>query len=192
MATQNKSIPAKEWKTLEISVPIEEGLEVKYENSSLKVKGPKGEVEKQLKFPRVYVKVDGSNVVVGTKHFTQREKKIIHTYRAHIKNLMLGAKEGFEYKLKVVFAKFPITAGVSGNKFELKNLLGEKVPRIAPIPEGVKVEVKGQDITVTGIDKEKTGQMAASLEQLTKVTNLDRRVVQDGIFITNKPHRDYI
>ena len=45
---------------------------------------------------------------------------------------------------------------------------------------------------MSGIDKEKVGQVAASLEQSTRVLNMDRRVVQDGIFITHKPHRAYI
>ncbi len=188
----NKSLQKKEWKTLEVAVEIPQGITFSYENAIAKAVGPKGEVQKKLRYPRVYINVEGTNVLIGTKHFTMREKKIIHTFRAHIKNIIKGAMEGFEYHLVVVYAKFPMTVSISGNKFEVKNLLGEKVPRTYIVPDGVKVEVKGSDIKVSSVDKEKAGQTAASIEQLTKVTNLDRRVVQDGIFITKKPHRSYI
>lgn len=165
----------KEWKTFEISVPLVEGVTAVFSDNNLTVKGPKGEISKFLKFPKVYIEVKDGNVVVGTKKFSQSEKKIIHTYRAHIKNLIKGVIEGFEYKLVVVFAKFPITVELKGTTFNVKNLLGEKVPRTIQVPSDVKVEIKGnKDITVTGIDKEKVGQVAASIEQSTRVLNMDR------------------
>lgn len=183
----------KEWKTYEVEVPLVDGITATIEGTTLTVKGPKGEISRDFKFPRVYIELKDNKVVVGTKKFSQSEKKIIHTYRAHVKNLIEGVTEGFEYKLVVVYAKFPVTIELKGNTFNVKNLLGEKVPRTVKIPNDVKVEIKGnKDITVTGIDKEKVGQVAASLEQSTRVLNMDRRVVQDGIFITNKPHRAYI
>ena len=182
----------KQWGSLEIEVPLTEGVTATFDdNSILTIKGKKGEVSKLFKYPRVYLKIENSLVKVGTEKFSQRQKKIIHTYRAHINNMMKGVTEGFTYKLVVLFAKFPVSVELKGNKFAVKNLLGEKVPRIVTIPSDVKVEIKAKEITVTGIDKEKTGQVAASLEQLTKVTNMDRRVVQDGIFITEKPHVKY-
>ena len=183
----------KEWKTYEVEVPLVDSVTASVNETVLNIKGPKGELSRDFKFPRVYVEVKDGNVVVGTKKYSQREKKIIHTYRAHIKNLIEGVTNGFEYKLVVVYAKFPITVELKGNTFSVKNLLGEKVPRTVTIPEGVKVEIKAnKDITVSGIDKEKVGQVAASLEQSTRVLNMDRRVVQDGIFIIHKPHRAYI
>jgi len=111
------------------------------------------------------------------------------TYRAHAKNLIQGVSEGFTYTLGIFFAKFPVTVELKGTKFAVKNLLGEKVPRTTIIPSDVKVEIKGKEIVVSGNDIEKCGQVAATLEQLTKVKNMDRRVVQDGIFITSKPHK---
>lgn len=181
----------KEWKTLEVEVEIPQGVSAEYVENILTVKGPKGEISKKLKFPKVYTKIEGNLIKVGTEKFSQRQKKIIFTYRAHINNLIKGVTEGFEYKLVVVYAKFPVTVELKGNIFNVKNLLGEKVPRTLTIPSDVKVEIKGSDIIVTGIDKERVGQVAASIEQSTRVGNMDRRVVQDGIFITEKPHRKY-
>jgi large subunit ribosomal protein L6 len=75
---------------------------------------------------------------------------------------------------------------VQGDKFVIDNFLGEKYPRKAKILKNVTVEVKGQDVTLKGIDKEIVSQTAAIIEQITKITNRDLRVFQDGIYITEK------
>ena len=183
----------KEWKTLEVEVPLSEGVSAKFENNVLTLTGPKGEVSKNFKYPNVYLEVDGNKVKIGTKRFSKREKKIIFTYRAHVKNMNYGVVRGYEYKLVVVYAKFPMTVEVKGDTFTVKNLLGEKVPRSIKIYDDVTIKVNGgKDIVVSGLNKERVGQMAANLEQLTRITHLDRRVIQDGIFITSKPKAEDI
>jgi len=182
----------KEWNTLSVEVPIEEGVTFTYNKGILTATGPKGTISKNMKYPNVTIEVQSGRVVIGTKKLSQREKKIIFTYKAHTQNLMKGVVEGFEYNLVVVFSKFPMSVALNGQNLTVKNLLGEKVPRKITIPQDVKVEIKGKNITVTGIDKEKTGQVAANIEQMCRITHLDRRVVQDGIFITNKPHKAYV
>jgi large subunit ribosomal protein L6 len=181
----------KEWNSLYLEVDLE-GTSANYESGVLTVEGPKGAISKKLRYPNVNMKVEDDKVVVGTDKLSKREKKIIITYRAHIQNLIKGVKEGFEYRLVVVFSKFPVTIEYKGNEFIVKNLLGEKVPRVMRVPQGVEVEVKGKEVFVRGIDKELVGQCAANMEQLCRIVHLDRRVVQDGLFITNKPHRDYV
>lgn len=183
----------KVWSTLYLDEEMPQGVSAHVtEESVLTVKGPKGEVSKLLRYPKINIKVEGQKIIVGTDKLTQNEKKIIFTYLAHIRNLIKGVTEGFEYRLVVVYAKFPISVELKGQVFTVKNLLGEKVPRTCIFSKDVKVEIKAKEIFVSGIDKEKTGQVAASIEQLTRITHLDRRVIQDGIFITNKPHRAYI
>lgn len=181
----------KEWKSLSLEVSLEDTTAT-FENHMLTVKGQKGEVSRKFKFPKVHLKIEDSKVVISTDRLSQTEKKIIFTYRAHIQNMVKGVTEGFVYNLVVVYAKFPMTVELKGTTFTVKNLLGEKVPRTLEISSDVKVEVKGKDVTVSGIDKEKVGQTAASIEQLCRITHLDRRVVQDGIYITKKPHKAYI
>src|SRR3989344_4935855 len=82
---------------------------------------------------------------------------------------------------------FPVTLKVEGNKFVITNFLGEKTPRFAKIPQGVKVEVKGQKITVSSHNKDLAGQTAANLEKATKIRSRDRRIFQDGIFLVERP-----
>jgi large subunit ribosomal protein L6 len=191
VSKQQKEQKKKEWNSFYVEVPLEEA-NAEYDGRILTVNGPKGSISKRLKYPFVNVKVKDGKVVIGTECLTKREKKIIFTYQAHAKNMIKGVTESFEYKLAVVYAKFPVTVESKDGVFLVKNLLGEKVPRTVSIPEDVVVKVAGKDITVTGIDKEKTGQVAANIEQMCRVTNMDRRVVQDGIFITKKPHREYV
>jgi predicted PurR-regulated permease PerM len=80
----------------------------------------------------------------------------------------------------------PMTAAVKGNMFEVKNLFGESKPRLLKLIPDVTVKVNATEITVEGIDKEKVGQTAASIESLTKRPNFDKRIFQDGIYIVSK------
>ena len=88
--------------------------------------------------------------------------------------------------MKTVFSHFPIKTTVEGDEFIIHNFLGERSPRRAKILEGVNVDIKGENITVTGIDKEKVGQTVANIERATAVKNRDIRVFQDGVYRTSK------
>ena len=92
----------------------------------------------------------------------------------------------FKYKLKIVYAHFPITAKVEGKKLLIQNFLGEKSPRVAKIVGDVNVKVEGDEVTVEGINKEEVGQTAINIEQATVVRYRDRRTFQDGIYIFSK------
>jgi large subunit ribosomal protein L6 len=69
----------------------------------------------------------------------------------------------------------------------IENFLGEKSPRKTPVRGDTEVQVDGEELTLTGPDKEAVGQTAADIEQLTRVTDKDTRVFQDGVYITAKP-----
>jgi large subunit ribosomal protein L6 len=97
-----------------------------------------------------------------------------------------GVTEGYEYRMKVVFNHFPIQVKVAGDKVEIGNFLGEKQARIAPIVPGVTVKVQGDELVLTGINRETVGNTAANIEQACKVRNRDPRVFQDGIYITSR------
>ena len=72
----------------------------------------------------------------------------------------------------------------------INNFLGEKISRELHLKEGVSVKIEGDIISVEGIDKELTAQTAADIEILTKVKGKDRRIFQDGIYITNKDGKE--
>ena len=68
----------------------------------------------------------------------------------------------------------------------ISNFLGERKPRSAKIMGDSKVEIKGDTVVVSGIDKELVGQTMANIEQATKVRGFDIRVFQDGIYLVDK------
>lgn len=168
----------------EIEVP--EGVTVTIDESTLTAKGSEGENIRLFNTAGLEFKVDGDKVIVGSKKATKTEKKIIHTFAAHVTNMISGVSEKFEYKLKVCFNHFPITVELTDKTATIKNFLGEKIPRIATLMDGSEVSIDGEVITVKSVNKEIAGQTAANFEAVTKIKNRDRRIFQDGIFITSK------
>ncbi|WP_099209839.1 50S ribosomal protein L6 [Thermococcus henrietii] len=177
-------MPIDAWVREEVEIP--EGVEVTVEGNTVKVKGPKGELQRELKYPGVKIFTEDGKVVVYKEFPRKKDIAIARTFKAHIANMIKGVTEGFTYKLKVVYSHFPVTVKVQGDEVVIENFLGEKNPRRAKILPGVTVKVRGQEILVEGIDKEAVGQTAANIEQATRITKWDRRVFQDGIYIVDK------
>ncbi|MFH0870816.1 MAG: 50S ribosomal protein L6 [archaeon] len=166
---------------------IPQGISITVDAAGLfTVKGPKGEVKRKLFTPRIKAHVSGNKVIFESKNATQREKKMMKSYLAHIRCMFNGVQHGHVYKLKVCASHFPMTANVKGSLFEVKNFIGESVPRTMPVPVGVNVKVDGQIIVVDGIDKELVGRTAARIEQITRRPGFDKRIFQDGIYLIEK------
>jgi len=169
----------------EIKIP--NGAEVSIDDKTVHVKGEKGSLSKTLSHPRIDLKLKDKIVEIACTDFPdKKERALIGTFKAHIKNMIKGVTEGFEYKMKTVFSHFPIKTSVDGNEFIIQNFLGERSPRRAKILENVIVEIKGDNITVSGTDKEKVGQTAANIERAAKVKYRDIRVFQDGVYVVSK------
>jgi len=167
-------------------ITLPEGVNAIFENDKLTIKGEKGELFRIFSHPKINLKLNGNIIEINSKNVRKKEKALIGTYVAHINNMTKGVTVGFEYKMKTVFSHFPIKTSVEGNEFIIQNFLGERAPRKAKIIEGVKVETKGEDVTVTGIDKEKVGQTVANIERSTRVKKRDIRVFQDGVYRISK------
>ena len=176
-----------------ITFQIPQGVDAQIEGNTIKIKGAKGELQRTFINPRLIMSKENNQITVRCKKgikFARIDKMLINTYRAHIKNAFGGVLHGYTAKLKVCSGHFPMTVSLSGNILSVKNFVGEKVPRTLRLVNNVKVEIKGDVIYVNGIDKDLVGQTAASIEQLTRITNKDRRVFQDGCFILKKPSNE--
>ncbi len=165
---------------------IPEGVTVTLEGPLVKVSGPEGNLERRMSHPMIKISPNEKEINFDLKKGSKREKMMLKTFKAHLKNMVKGVAEKYVYKLKICSGHFPMNVSKEGNKIIIKNFLGEKVPRTANILEEVDVEIKGNDITVTSNDKEKAGQTSANIEKSTRLTNKDRRRFQDGIFMTQK------
>ena len=168
----------------EIEIP--EGVEVIIENNEVSVKGPNGEDSRKFTYPNVSIKEENDVVVLETAFPKKKDKAMIGTTRAHINNMIIGVTDGFEYHMKIVYAHFPMNVKVQNDVVVIDNFLGERHPRSAKIVGDAKVAVKGDEVTITGINKEHVGQTMANLEQATKIKGRDPRVFQDGIYLTSK------
>jgi len=172
---------------------IPEGVQIDIEKMKIVVSGSKGTISREfIGVFGVKIEKDSENKIikVSTESDRRKQKASIGSIIAHIKNMSNGVTEGYTAKLKSIYSHFPVTIKVDDAKHNIliQNFIGEKTPRIAKIAgQETKVEVKGADITITGINIEEVGQTAANMEQATRIRNKDRKVFQDGIYITEKP-----
>ena len=86
------------------------------ENNILTVKGEKGELKMFFSHPKIDIKINSNTIEVYSKNVRRKEKALIYTFIAHIKNMIKGVTEGFEYKMKTVFSHFPIKTSVEGDE----------------------------------------------------------------------------
>ncbi len=170
----------------EEKIEIPEGIEFEIHGKKLCLK--KGGEENCYVFESANVMLvpEKNSIAIRGKPDTRGVRALVKTFKTHVTNLIDGLEKGFQYKLSVVFSHFPMNIVVQGENVEINNFAGEKKPRIAKIRPGVKVEIKGKDITVSGINKERVSQTSANLEQATRIKNRDTRIFQDGIYLVEK------
>jgi len=171
---------------VEEKVDIPDGVKVDIRGEEVVVASKEETISRRLHHPRVSVALQGAEVVVRCSLPRRREKAIVGTFAAHIKNMMKGVTEGFEYQMKIVYSHFPMKVSVKGSDFVIENFLGEKYPRKTKILGKTKVSVQGDKVLITGPDIEDVSQTAANIEQATKIKGFDPRVFQDGIYIVQK------
>ncbi|AKB17579.1 MULTISPECIES: 50S ribosomal protein L6 [unclassified Methanosarcina] len=168
------------------TIEIPEGVSVSLSRDVFTARGPKGTVERKFWYPGIKIEVRGEDVLVDAEFSRKEQKAMVGTFASHIRNLMKGVNEGFECKMNIVYAHFPMQVKVEGKTLIIGNFLGEKKPRVAKILGETKVKVSGGEVIVTGINKEDVGQTAANIEQKTKIKRFDPRIFQDGIYIVQK------
>ena len=172
-----------------IKVPDEVKVEVV--DTTVHVSKAKEAVSRTFVIPRVKIVLNNKEIVLSAKKATKREKKLLYSTRAHIQNMILGVQQPYVYVLKVCSGHFPITVSLANGILSVKNFLGEKIARTTRILTSTVVNVEGSSITVTSADKEAAGRVASNIELMMKISKRDRRVFQDGIFITQKPKWSY-
>ncbi|GAB3312801.1 50S ribosomal protein L6 [Haloplanus rallus] len=169
----------------EIEIPDDVSAEV--DHLDLTVEGPNGSVTRRLWYPDVSVTVEDDHVVIESEADDANTRSTVGTFESHVENMFHGVTEGWTYEMEIFYAHFPMQVTVEGDEVVIENFLGERAPRKVPIRGDTEVQVDGEEITLSGPDKEAVGQTAADIEQLTRVPDKDTRVFQDGVYITQKP-----
>jgi len=169
----------------EIEIPDDVSAEV--DHLDLTAEGPNGSVTRRLWYPDVSVTVEDNHVVIEAEADDANTRSTVGTFESHVENMLHGVTEGWTYEMEIFYAHFPMQVTVEDDEVVIENFLGERAPRTVPIRGDTDVQVDGEEITLSGPDKEAVGQTAADIEQLTRVPGKDTRVFQDGVYITQKP-----
>lgn len=174
-------------KTLQESLTIPEGIVCTVNGTTITCKKAGVELSRAFALPGITFTLQGNMLTLRAIKGNKNDWKKIKSAVAHIQNLLAGVDTKFTYALEACNVHFPMTLKSEPGKITINNFLGEKVPRVVKIPSNVVLEVKGAKITLSSHDKEAAGQAAANIEKATKIRYRDRRIFQDGIFITSKP-----
>lgn len=140
---------------------IPEGVEVKIEDNKVTIKGPKGELQKEIR-PEIKLEVKKDKILVTPQRKTKETKAFWGLTRALVFNMIKGVTEGYEKKLQLE------GVGYKAN-LEEKDLVlqvGFSHPVKIEKPEGVNFLIEKNIITVSGIDKEFIGQIAAKIRKV--------------------------
>lgn len=143
------------------SIEIPSGVAVNLSGNIVSVKGPKGELKREI-FPSVNIKISDKDVLVETK--SPDNSALWGTFASHIINMLEGVSKGFEKKLQIEGIGYK--GEVKGNS--LVFALGFSHPVNVSIPEGLKATIEKNLITISGIDKEAVGAFAAKLRDNKK------------------------
>jgi large subunit ribosomal protein L6 len=171
------------------TVELPDEVSAEMDHLDLTVEGPNGSVTRRLWYPDVSVSVEEDAVSIEVEETDAKTNATVGTFESHVRNMIHGVIEGWEYQMEVFYSHFPMQVSVDGDHVVIENFLGEKAPRRTPIHGDTEVQVDGEEITLSGPSIEDVGQTAADIEQLTRVQEKDTRVFQDGVYITAKPNR---
>jgi large subunit ribosomal protein L6 len=170
----------------EMAISMPEGVTASLHGRVLTIKGKLGEARKNFDKVNVNISVEGNRVIFSPFSAKKKDNVIINTVTSIVNNMAKGVTKGFTYRLKVVYAHFPITVKTKGDQILVENFVGERSPRVSRIVGDCKISVEGDDIIVKGVSLEDVGQTAANVEQATKIKRKDQRIFLDGVYIYHK------
>ena len=168
--------------TAKETIEIPEDVEAKYQDGKLTVEKNGEKVQKKMDHAQVQIKIK-DKAVFKTNSDNASIESIVGTYKTHLQNMLEGLENPHVYKMKGVYAHFPMDIKQKGSEIHVENFMGERNPRKTKISENVDVQIDGDELTLKSPDKEAVSQTAARLEQNCKKGNRDPRTFQDGVYI---------
>lgn len=144
-------------------IEVPSNVKVNYTEGVLNVEGPKGKLSLAI-HPDIKLSMENNLIKLERPSDAPFHRAIHGTMAVLIKNMIKGVTEGYTVVLEVVGLGY--RAAVKGNNLELN--LGYSHPVVYPIPNDVKIEVKENKIYVSGIDKQRVGQVAAEIRAFRK------------------------
>ncbi|KAM0697059.1 hypothetical protein Q7P36_003130 [Cladosporium allicinum] len=180
----------------EESLNVPEGVKVHIKTRQVTVEGPRGTLKKDLGHLAVSFQQPSENVIkIEMHHGARKNVAALRTVRSLVNNMIIGVTKGFKYKMRYVYAHFPINVNLDKDNdtglwvVEIRNFLGEKLIRRVQMAEGVDVEASKNvkdELVLTGNSLENVSQSAADIQQICRVRNKDIRKFLDGIYVSER------
>lgn len=146
-------------------IEVPSGVEVKISDDEILVKGPKGELKQSL-HRQVSAELADNTVTVKVKDEKDRAQKALWgLFASLIKNMIIGVTDGFSKQLEINGVGFK--AAVADKKLVLN--VGFSHPVEFDIPDGLEIKVDGNNITISGADKQLVGEIAAQIRKVKKI-----------------------
>jgi large subunit ribosomal protein L6 len=149
-----------------LPVAIPSGVEVTIDGQTVTVKGPKGQLSHTVSEPITVRKDDDGSLAVERPNDERRSKALHGLSRTLVNNMVIGVTEGYEKKLEIVGVGYRVLPK-GPSEIELNLGFSHSVPFTAP--EGITFTVEGPTkLTVSGIDKQAVGEVAANIRKIRK------------------------
>ncbi|KAK2664488.1 hypothetical protein Ddye_003062 [Dipteronia dyeriana] len=164
------------------TMDIPDGVKIKINAKIIEVEGPRGKLSHNFK----HLNLDFHLITDESTDESTDQNRGLNRH-----NLIIGVTGGYHYRMRFVYAHFPINAAISnGNKsIEIRNFLGEKKVRKVDMLDGVSIlrsEKAKDEIILDGNDDELVSRSAALINQKCHVKNKDIRKFLDGIDVSEK------
>jgi len=179
-------------KTEELDIP--DGVDITVKARVISVSGPRGKLTKNVRHVNMDIRLlmgKTNKVTLAVWQGGRKHVACLRTIRTLINNMVIGVTQGFRYKMRAVYAHFPINCIIQneGSMVEIRNFLGEKIVRHVSMLNGVTIsESKTQkdELILEGNDIDMVSQSAASIHGICRVRNKDIRKFLDGIYVSDK------
>ncbi|EEB05723.1 60S ribosomal protein L9 [Schizosaccharomyces japonicus yFS275] len=173
------------------NLPIPEGVTVDIKARVVTVTGPRGTLTKNLRHVDSEVKKQGNVLKFIVWHGSRKHNACLRTVRSIVNNMIIGVTQGYRYKMRLVYAHFPININLTENNtvVEIRNFLGERITRVIKCLPGVTVSLSQavkDELVLEGNSLENVSQSAASIKQACNVRNKDIRKFLDGIYVSER------
>ncbi len=166
-------------------IEVSNGVEVRIDSDMIIIKGKLGSTAKKINPKLFTAKTEPGKITLEptkNKKLAKKADLAIQAFASELKSANLGVQNGIEKKMVVFFSHFPITIEIKGKTISIKNIFGERVPRSTTSVGDTKVEVKGQEVIVKGVDAYDVGQTVANIRKACYSIG-DTRVFQDGLYL---------
>ncbi|AES72668.1 60S ribosomal protein L9 [Medicago truncatula] len=175
---------------------IPDGVSIKVNAKVIEVEGPRGKLVRDFKhlnldFDLITDEEGKKKLKIDAWFGSRKTSAAIRTALSHVENLITGVTKGFRYKMRFVYAHFPINASITNDSksIEIRNFLGEKKVRKVDLLDGVSIvrsEKVKDEVVLDGNDIELVSRSCALINQKCHVKKKDIRKFLDGIYVSEK------